>query len=114
MTTPSWYLPDYDNLKSLLMAVGPAIPGSVNATFVRCGSKSCPCYTNKTRLHGPYYRWLRRVNGRLVAVGIAEEDLPLFRQMIKNRKAIERIVELMLEAGADYAAGISSAKEKKK
>ncbi len=37
--------------------------GGVHVQFVRCGKENCKCAAGI--LHGPYYAYFRRVNGRL-------------------------------------------------
>lgn len=114
MATPGGHPLDYDKLKNIFMEVGPAIPGSIHQFFAKCGSKKCPCATDKTKLHGPFYRWCRRVNGKLAVSGIPEKNLATFRRWIINRGVIELIIESLLEDGAGHAEAFLESRRRKK
>jgi hypothetical protein len=104
----------YAALKQKLLEVGIPIPGTIHALYARCGSPTCPCATDDTKRHGPYYRWHYRLQGRTVAQGINETDMPQFQQWIHNREKIYEIVEEMLEIGVRQAASrTDSAKSSK-
>lgn len=104
----------YAALKQKLLEVGMPIPGTIHALYARCGSQTCPCATDDKKRHGPYYRWHYRLQGRAVAQGIDETDMPLFRQWIHNREKICRIVEEMMKIGARQAVSrTTSAKSSK-
>lgn len=111
MITAPEQSPQFLALKQQLLQVGLAIPGTIHALYARCGSNTCPCATDKTKRHGPYYRWYRRARGRLIAQGILPEDLPIFEQWMENREKIEQIVEQILKIGADYAETLAKPSE---
>lgn len=88
-----------------------AIPGTIHALYALCGSEQCECAKNKSKRHGPYYRWHYRVNGRQISIGISDQIVSQFEEWIKNREELELIVQRLLDVGATYAEKFTS-KEK--
>jgi hypothetical protein len=93
----------YNELKKKLLDIGLAIPGTLRETYHRCGRDYCKCMTSDEYRHGPYYLWDRRINGKLTAKSITEEDAIVYREWIENRKKLELIISEMLEFGSNYA-----------
>ena len=91
-----------NELKQQLYKVGIPIPGSIHISYRRCGKKSCRCQLSDDNLHGPYYVWYRRENGRLTTQSIKKEDIHLYKEWIKNREKMEMIINKILEIGSQY------------
>jgi hypothetical protein len=66
MTEPP--LPDLEQqrarLYERLAASGDLRPGSINATYRRCGKPNCACAQLGHRGHGPRWLWTRSAGGR--------------------------------------------------
>ncbi len=93
----------YKDLKNQLMQVGLAIPGTIHALYALCGSSECECVKNKSKRHGPYYRWHHFAVNHKVTRGINKSDLQQFEMWVKNREALESILKQLLELGAAHA-----------
>jgi hypothetical protein len=93
----------FNDLKQKLLAVGIPIPGTIHALYARCGSPTCPCASDDTKRHGPYYRWHYRLQGRIKVQGIDKADMPQFQEWIENREKIYKIVEELLKIGVRQA-----------
>jgi hypothetical protein len=104
----------YAALKRKLLEVGMPIPGTIHALYARCGSPTCPCVTDNNKRHGPYYRWHYRLQGKALAHGIDETDIPQFQQGIQNRELIYRIIEEMMEMGVRRAISRIACQESSK
>jgi hypothetical protein len=94
---------EYTSLKKRLMKIGVPIPGTIHALYARCGSPTCPCATDNTKRHGPYYRWHYREGKRSIVQGITVEELQQFAEWIENRDKIYLVVDEMLKIGARLA-----------
>jgi len=94
---------EYEALEKRLLSVGIAIPGTIHALYALCGSQNCECVKDKSKRHGPYYRWHYREGSRQVTIGLDEKDVIMFKTWIRNREELERIMERMLDIGAAYA-----------
>jgi hypothetical protein len=93
---------EYESLKKRLLSIGIAIPGTIHVLYALCGSENCECVKDKSKRHGPYYRWHYRAGSRQVTIGLDEKEVILFETWIRNRKEIDRIIERMLDIGVAH------------
>lgn len=83
-----------------LMALSPLCTGSLHEQYLRCGKANCRCHDPQNpQLHGPYYLWIRRNNGkqvnRTLRPGPALEHI---RQGIANYQLFQQYCgQLLLE-----------------
>ena len=106
MATDNPLTVEYEALKKRLLSIGIAIPGTIHALYALCGSQNCECVKDKSKRHGPYYRWHYRADSRQVTIGLDEKDVIMFKTWIRNREEIDRIIQRMLDIGAAYAKGM--------
>jgi hypothetical protein len=119
MTEPS--LPELEQQRAQLFeqlaATGDLRPGSVNATYRRCGKVNCACAQPGHRGHGPRWLWTRSAGGRTrtrqVAVselGKVQAELAAYREFTALSQQIVEVNEAICEARpAGPAAGDSPA-----
>jgi len=56
-----------NNIIEELIKLGPLCSGTFYEQYIPCGKKNCRCHDEEDpKLHGPYYVWVRRINGRQV------------------------------------------------
>jgi hypothetical protein len=53
-------------LARALAETGPALPGTLLERHNRCGKPNCRCKHDPPTLHGPYYQWTRKIDGKTV------------------------------------------------
>jgi hypothetical protein len=108
--------PRYQRIKGKFFSIGLAIPGSIRETYLQCGEDWCACAAKGGPLHGPYYFWNRKVNGKLTSKSIPKAKLGQFRNWISNRQKIEALLQQLLEIGQEIATSqpTKEAKEKSK
>ena len=46
--------------------LGFCLPGTLTERRTRCSSPGCRCRQDPPALHGPYYSWTRKINGKTV------------------------------------------------
>jgi hypothetical protein len=102
---------DYEELKKRILDIGIAIPGTLREIYHRCGRSYCQCMVSEKHRHGPYFLWDRRINGKLSAKSINEDDVVIYKEWINNRKKLEELVAQMLSIGQNYAAARSNLKK---
>ena len=68
----------YSDLKRAIAAFGFARPGSLIKRFMACGKEECRCHSDQSSLHGPYYQWTRKINGKTVTRRLTEEQMERF------------------------------------
>jgi hypothetical protein len=123
VTDPS--LPELEQQRAQLFerlaATGDLRPGSVNATYRRCGKPNCACAQPGHPGHGPRWLWTRSARGRTRTRQLSAGELDKVRAELAAYKQFaaltERIVEVneaICEARPVPAAGQSLAPEGQK
>jgi hypothetical protein len=118
MTEPS--LPDLEGqraqLYAQLAATGDFRPGSMNATYRKCGKPNCACAGPGHPGHGPRWLWTRSSGGRTRTRQLAPAELEKVRAELASYKEFaalsEQIVavnEAICEARPVTSAGGSPA-----
>jgi hypothetical protein len=99
MTEPS--LPDLEQqraqLYEQLAATGDLRPGSINATYRRCGKPNCACAQPGHRGHGPRWLWTRSAGGRTRTRQLAAAELDKVRAELANYKEFAALSEQIVE-----------------
>ncbi|MGH9186515.1 MAG: DUF6788 family protein [Acidimicrobiales bacterium] len=72
--------------------LGFCLPGSLVQRTSRCGNPTCGCHTDPSRLHGPYWFWTRKVNGKTVtrnlSLGHLHGQVPNSATSLRRRRAL--------------------------
>jgi hypothetical protein len=71
------------------------LKGSVVQRFLPCGTASCHCHADPPQLHGPYWQWSTRVNGKTVTRMLTADQARRYHEWMKNWKQMEKILEDM-------------------
>lgn len=75
-----------------LSDIGLALRGSIGLRFNRCGNPTCRCKADHPKLHGPYYKWTRKVAAKTVSATLTPEQAARFKEWVQNMRDLERIV----------------------
>jgi len=82
-------------IKAQLAEIDFALPGTVLRRQTRCGRANCRCHADPPQLHGPYWWWTRRVDGKTVTKILPEDLYQDYRHGFDNqRRARALLVEL--------------------
>ena len=76
-----------------LADIGLALRGSIGLRLNRCGNPTCRCKADPPKLHGPYYKWTRKVSGKTVNATLPPEQAARFQEWVQNMRHIERIFD---------------------
>jgi len=85
----------YETLKHELAEIGLIRRGSLVRRMVRCGKPGCRCQASKPQLHGPYYQWTRKLQGKTVTLRVNRDEAKLLRKWIDNGRRLDRLVRQM-------------------
>jgi hypothetical protein len=85
----------YQELKGTLLRIGYFRRGSLVKRFMVCGKPSCACHGSPPRLHGPYYQWTRKVQGKTKTVFFTREQAELLSGWIEAGRELDRIISQM-------------------
>lgn len=65
-------------------AAGYALPGTLLERHIRCSRPGCRCVADPPRLHGPYYQWTRKIEGRTRTTLLTAEQMDRYRPWFDN------------------------------
>jgi hypothetical protein len=75
-----------------LASLGLALPGTLIERHVRCGKPGCRCHADPPVLHGPYWQWTRKIDGKTVTRLVADDQLDDYRQWLDNHRRLRALV----------------------
>ena len=85
----------YRQLQLALSHIGFFCRGTLLKRMMTCGKPVCACKASPPRLHGPYYQWTRKVDGRTATVNLSAQQAKLLEGWIAAGKELDRIVAEM-------------------
>jgi hypothetical protein len=92
------------DLLTRLARAGFALPGTLIERRARCGKRNCRCHADPPRLHGPYWQWTRKSDGKTVTVNLTGDQAaryqPWFDTARDLRDTLARIEELSLRVAS--------------
>ena len=94
----------YRDLARQLADMGFIASGSVALRYNRCGKAYCACHADPPRLHGPYWLFTAKVNGKTVNKRLSEHEARLYEQWIANDRTVRAVLAEMREVAADAQA----------
>lgn len=80
-----------------LAATGDFRPGSVNATYRRCGKPNCACAREGHPGHGPRWLWTRSSGGRTRGRQLAPAEVDKVRAELANYKEFTALTGQIIE-----------------
>ena len=90
-------------LAAQIAKIDAALPGTVLARYNRCGKPSCACHHDPPKLHGPYYQWTRKINGRTRTRLLTAEQYERYQPWFENARTLRQLLT-QLEAHSLQAA----------
>ena len=85
----------FEALKREILKLGFVRPGSLVRRFMPCGNPSCRCMGDPPRLHGPYYQWTNKVQGKTKTLRLSEEQARLCAEWTRDHKRLKQLVRQM-------------------
>ncbi len=115
ITAPAARLASYERryreLARQLAQIGWIASGSLALRPERCGKSNCACRSNPARLHGPYWHFTTKVDGKTVNKRLAESEARLYEQWIANDRTARALLGEMREVAAEAQALILAQQE---
>ena len=94
---------ELDRLKDQIAQVGFVCPGSVVRRYMPCGKPGCRCQANPPQLHGPYWQYSHKVDGKTITRRLTPDQAQLYQQWIANRRRIDQLLAQMEQVSAQAA-----------
>jgi len=89
----------------LITELGFCLPGTLTERHTRCSSPGCHCRSDPPTLHGPYYSWTRKINGKTVTQTLTPEQAkrygPWFNDARRLRELSAQLETLSLKLAQD-------------
>ncbi len=92
-------------LKNKIEKIGFISTGSITQVYNTCGRSQCECYKDRSRRHGPYNVWTRKVRAKTVTRNLTDKQAKFARECINNMREIEKIIEQMKDLSVQYIEG---------
>jgi hypothetical protein len=83
--------------------LGFCLPGSLVQRTSRCGTPTCACHSDTSRLHGPYWSWTRKVNGKTVTRNLDARQLERYRPWFDNASRLRALMAELEAISAEVA-----------
>ena len=94
----------YRELAHELSEVGYIASGSVALRANRCGKPNCACHDDPPRLHGPYWHFTAKVDGKTVNKLLSEHEARLYEEWIANDRKVRSLLTEMRSVAAKAQA----------
>jgi hypothetical protein len=94
----------YRDLARRLSEIGYIASGSIAQRATRCGKDTCACSADPPRLHGPYWHFTAKVDGKTVNKRLSEREARLYEEWIANDRLARHLLAEMRTIAADAQA----------
>ena len=82
-----------------LAKLGLVLRGTIEQRLTRCGNPTCRCRADPPKLHGPYWKWTRKVAGKTVSATLSPPQAARCRNWSHNMRKLDRIVGELQQIG---------------
>ena len=83
---------EIERIKGQIEKIGLACSGTLYVRKKACGRPNCRCAKDPEKLHGPYYEWSRRREGRLVHSILSKEQAKTLEDAIASYRVIQGLL----------------------
>lgn len=90
----------YRELAAQLAQIGFIRSGSLALRHNRCGKTNCRCHADPPQLHGPYWQWTAKVEGKTVNRRLRPAQAELYSEWIDNDRRLRDLIAQMREVAA--------------
>ena len=87
-----------------LAEIGFIASGSVALRSNRCGKTYCACHGDPARLHGPYWLFTAKVNGKTVNKRLTESEARRYNEWIANDRKARALLSQMRAVASEAQA----------
>jgi hypothetical protein len=94
----------YRDLAAQIADVGFIAAGSVIQRSTRCGTPTCRCHADPPQMHGPYWQWTAKVDGKTVTRRLTAAEAALYQEWIANDRHLRSLIAKMRAVAAKATA----------
>ena len=89
--------------KRIIQIEWPILHGTISIARAKCGQKTCKCQHDPDALHGPYYRWTGRMDGKVTTKTLSKEVADECERRIASYRKFQQQIASLLELAMDSA-----------
>jgi hypothetical protein len=90
----------YRALANQLAGIGYIASGTLAPRLSRCGKPNCACQADPPRLHGPYWHFTAKVDGKTINRRLSARQAELYNEWITNDREARALLAKMREVAA--------------
>ena len=94
----------YRDLAAQIADVGFIAAGSVIQRSTRCGTPTCRCHADPPQMHGPYWQWTAKIDGKTVTRRLTASEAALYQEWIANDRHLRSLIAKMRAIAAKATA----------
>lgn len=94
----------YHALAAQIADIGYIAAGTITHRHTRCANPNCRCHADPPQMHGPYWQWTAKVDGKTVTRRLTQPEAELYQQWIDNDRRLRAITSQMRETAAQATA----------
>ena len=91
----------YRQLAAQIAEIGYITSGTLTHRRTRCSNPNCRCAADPPRLHGPYWQWTTKINGKTVTRRLTTNQAALYAEWINNNKHLNDIISQMRQTATE-------------
>lgn len=91
----------YRELAAQLADIGYIAAGSITHRYTRCANTNCRCRADPPQLHGPYWQWTAKVDGKTITRRLSQTEAELYQEWIDNDRQLRALTAQMREVAAE-------------
>ena len=85
----------YQELAAQIAEIGFVASGSITHRHTRCSTPTCHCHANPPQLHGPYWQWTAKINGKTVTRRLTPAQAHRYQEWIDNNRRLRQLTTQM-------------------
>jgi hypothetical protein len=105
----SGYERRYRALAAELATIGYIRAGSITRRRTRCANPNCRCRADPPQMHGPYWQWTAKQDGKTITRRLTPAQAELYRQWIDNDRQLRHVIQQMRQIAAEATQTILDA-----
>lgn len=90
---PPRFLEQLAQIRAELERFDLVLRGSITQRYMPCGNPNCRCQADPPQLHGPYYQWTTKVDGKTQTVRLKPEQVADFEHWVAQGRRLEQLIQ---------------------
>ena len=90
----------YRELAAQLADVGYIAAGRITRRHTRCANAGCRCHADPPKMHGPYWQWTAKIDGKTVTRRLSQTEAEFYQEWIANDRQLRAIFTQMRDVAA--------------